>query len=104
MDDGLVGGFFIDFAVNPVLAGGTGRDLPFKRDKERFRGNIKVSPAPLDIKTTISFPYADIAEIPPYKVLGKEPFSYPLEFTRIHVSHLFFMQNSFAYSTIRVLP
>lgn len=100
MDNRQMTGFCVYFPVNPVLARCTGRNLPGQRYKERFSGNIEIRPGALDIKTIHSIPHADIPKIPSHEVLGKEPSAYPLKFTRIHVSHRFFMQNSFAYSTI----
>jgi hypothetical protein len=81
MDDGLVGGFPVHFTVNPVLARCFLRNLSVQRDKDRFHSNVKIRTGPLDIKTSISFPHADIAEISSHEVLSKEPFSYALEFT-----------------------
>src|SRR5512136_2805252 len=74
-----VRGFYIYFAMNPVLAGSPRRNRSFQRDKDRFRCNIEICPAPLDVKTIISMPYADIAEIPSNEVLSKEPFTNSFE-------------------------
>src|SRR5512145_2093178 len=83
MDDCTVRCLPVHVPVDPVFAGSTFRQITVQRDQYRFGRCIQVRTAPLDIKA-VSFPYADIAEIPAHEMFGKESFSYPLEFSRKH--------------------
>jgi hypothetical protein len=88
MNNCHVGGFFVHFPMNPVLARCFRGNLSFQRDKDRFCSNIKVRAGPFDKKTGLIMAYADVPEIAPNKVLRKEPFTNPFEFISIHEKSL----------------